>query len=228
MKTASQSWFVTIGRFLLWLVILSTFLFFGAFVYTLVPFIAQFPLYILGAFILGWLGADFVTGMIHWFGDTWGKESWPFFGKYFISDFRVHHIRPKEICGHDFVYMCASSFFFAPYIILGAVYLVTQGSLLNIVIGTFLASTTIWAALTNVFHKWAHDDPKKVPAVVKWLQKHRIILSPDHHQIHHTSPHISHYAITNGWVNNLLGKIRFFRGLEWIISKILRVKPRDY
>jgi ubiquitin-conjugating enzyme E2 variant len=49
---------------------------------------------------------------------------------------------------------------------------------------------------------------------VRWLQSTRLVLRPDHHQIHHTKPFNMHYCITNGWLNPLLNKIGFFRGLE--------------
>jgi sterol desaturase/sphingolipid hydroxylase (fatty acid hydroxylase superfamily) len=65
---------------------------------------------------------------------------------------------------------------------------------------------------TNQFHKWAHQDAP--PRIVRVLQRARIILSPEHHRVHHTAPFESSYAITNGWLNPLLNRTRFFRLLE--------------
>ena len=46
------------------------------------------------------------------------------------------------------------------------------------------------------------------------MQRMRLVLEPRHHQIHHTEPFETHYCITNGWLNPLLNKVGFFRGME--------------
>ena len=66
--------------------------------------------------------------------------------------------------------------------------------------------------LTNQFHKWAHQEAPS--RFVRLLQRSRLVLDPAHHQVHHTKPFNMHYCITNGWLNPLLNKIKFFRGLE--------------
>jgi len=50
--------------------------------------------------------------------------------------------------------------------------------------------------------------------MVRLLQRTRLVLAPTHHQVHHTKPFNMHYCITNGWLNPLLNKIGFFRGME--------------
>ncbi len=49
--------------------------------------------------------------------------------------------------------------------------------------------------------------------------------------VHHTAPRDKYYCITVGWMNPVLDKIRFFRFLEWAISRIhpraLRPHPDD-
>jgi Lipid desaturase domain len=55
------------------------------------------------------------------------------------------------------------------------------------------------AFLTNQFHKWAHMDTP--PAFVSWLQEWGVILSREHHDIHHESPYDTYYCITTGFWN---------------------------
>ena len=37
------------------------------------------------------LGADLVSGLVHWTADTWFNESMPVLGRRFLRPFRVHH-----------------------------------------------------------------------------------------------------------------------------------------
>jgi hypothetical protein len=40
---------------------------------------------IVGQLLLGWLLADFLTGVFHWWEDRLGKESWPVIGHLIIK-----------------------------------------------------------------------------------------------------------------------------------------------
>ena len=53
-----------------------------------------------------------------------------------------------------------------------------------------------------------------------------MILPPDHHQVHHAAPYMKYYCITNGWLNEPLHRLRFFRILERIISATTGMIPR--
>ena len=59
------------------------------------------------------------------------------------------------------------------------------------------------------------EDP---PSLAAWLQRCGLILSKEHHDIHHASPYDTYYCITVGFWNPLLDRIQFF---EWI-EKSLR------
>jgi ubiquitin-conjugating enzyme E2 variant len=52
------------------------------------------------------------------------------------------------------------------------------------------------------------------------LQRAGLILSPEHHAVHHAAPRDKYYCITVGWMNPVLEKVRFFRFLEAAISRI--------
>jgi len=65
---------------------------------------------------------------------------------------------------------------------------------------------------TNQFHKWAHQENPS--AFARWLQRKRLVLEPAHHQRHHTRPFDVNYCITNGWLNPVLNRLKFFRRLE--------------
>src|SRR5437764_8649947 len=49
------------------------------------------------------LGADLVSGVVHWTADTWGRETMPVFGRRFLRPFRVHHINPHDFLRRDVI-----------------------------------------------------------------------------------------------------------------------------
>ncbi len=159
---------------------------------------------------------DLMGGLVHWFADTYFSEETPVIGPALIKPFRQHHIYPRDICTHSLVTMVGNVCILALPVLALCLYLlwVSQDGLLAFAI---LCTTLMTAATvaTNIFHKWAHQE--KSSAGVRWLQRMRLVLEPRHHQVHHTEPFEMHYCITNGWLNPLLNKIRFFRKLEAIL-----------
>ena len=161
------------------------------------------------AFVLG----DFVGGLVHWAADTYFSEDTPVVGPALVKPFRQHHIFPRDICTHTLVSLVGNVCILAVPVLALCLFLlwVSQHGLLAFAIlgTTLMAAATV---ATNVFHKWAHQE--RPSAGVRWLQRLRLVLEPRHHQLHHTEPFERHYCITNGWLNPLLNKIRFFRKLE--------------
>ncbi len=173
---------------------------------------------------LGVVLGDFVTGIVHWIGDTYFSEDTPIIGPGFVKPFRQHHVYPRDICTHNIVTTLGNSCIFAVPAMLACLYLLFVGPVSGWIAFTVLTVTILAIATvaTNQFHKWAHA-PQPSTAV-RWLQQKRLVLEPSHHEVHHTSPHDSHYCITNGWLNPLLNKIRFFRGMERFLS-FFGIKP---
>lgn len=44
-----------------------------------------------------WIAADFITGVIHWWEDTYGNPNWPIVGKYVVEPNLVHHKHPAKL-----------------------------------------------------------------------------------------------------------------------------------
>ena len=92
-----------------------------------------------------------------------------------------------------------------------------------------IACTALFVFCTNQFHKWAHT--KNPARWVRLLQRANLILSPEHHVVHHTAPRDKYYCITVGWMNPVLDKIHFFRFCEAVMTRInprsLRPHPAD-
>jgi len=169
---------------------------------------------------LSWIAADIISGLVHWFADSYGKVSWPVIGGVFIRSFLEHHVDPKSITEHDWVETNGANFFIGIPLLL---ILVVLSSSINPILITLLTLTNIWTALTNQFHKWAHEDT--APKLARSLQKYKVILNSELHSKHHQSPFDNNYNITCGHTNIIFEKLKIYRIFELIIFKFFKIKP---
>ncbi len=173
-----------------------------------------FPLRLTVLALFAWVGADFVSGFVHFLADNFGSPQTPVFGKVFIHAFREHHVDPKAITRHSFIETNGANCLVSlPPLIY--VYLTTTPIAdywLRIGIALFLAGIF----LTNQIHKWSHMETP--PGLVSALQRVHLILPPDHHAVHHSAPYDKYYCITCGWLNWPLQRLQFFQRLKKLLS----------
>ncbi len=143
------------------------------------------PWIIVSAVLMGFIGADFVSGFVHWMADTWGSTDMPILGKAFVRPFREHHVDKKAITRHDFIETNGNNCLISIPVAIGAALmpLNSKWMLFGVV---WCWSLILWVMLTNQFHKWSHQDSPAKWVVV--LQRMHLILPQDHHDIHHTAP----------------------------------------
>jgi plasmanylethanolamine desaturase len=170
------------------------------------------------ACLVGYLVADFLSGFVHWAGDTVGDETTPVFGPNFVRPFRYHHIDPKDITRHDFVETNGNNCIVVAPILAFLMLTMPKTTGPYFYCAVVVAFTSWFVFCTNQFHKWAHDD--NPAGWIRALQRMGLILSPAHHAIHHASPQNKSYCITVGWMNPLLDRIGFFRILEAVITRV--------
>lgn len=178
------------------------------------------------AFPFAWIAGDVITGIVHWLCDTYGTVNTPIFGPALIRHFRSHHTYPKDICISPFAYTVGNVAIATVLTLpLPMYFLIKNPESITLAVITFTYSIiALLTLMTNQFHKWAHLESEKIPNYIKFLQKNKIILEPNHHKIHHTKPYSSYYCITHGLTNPFLEKISFFRNLEKFLA-ILGFKP---
>ncbi len=194
-------------------------------VYRVIPHVAESPWLVLSAVLLGFLGADFVSGFVHWMADTWGSVDMPLIGKALIRPFREHHVDPKAITRHDFIETNGNNCLISLWVAVIALLLpLGPEHLFALFMTTWMGALILWVMFTNQFHKYAHMD--RPPRIATWLQKLHLILPPSHHDIHHTAPFNKYYCITVGWVNWPLTFFRFFPMLERIVTALTGILPR--
>jgi ubiquitin-conjugating enzyme E2 variant len=176
------------------------------------------------ALLLGILGADLTSGLVHWACDTWGSVNTPILGRLAIRTFREHHSDQKAITRHDFVETNGHNIALAVLPSCVGLYELGRGTLGSTVAAMSLLSMAIFVGMTSQIHKWAHQ--QSPPVVVRWLQESRLILSPRHHDAHHHAPYDRNYCITTGWLNGPMKAIRFFETWERLITKLTGAVPR--
>lgn len=167
--------------------------------------------------------ADFMSGLIHWAADTWGRDDLPFIGRRLLFAFRIHHLNPDDFLRRRFVD--------------------TNGEVASVAIPALLALLalpldTVWGSrfavfgfgfcaigmLTNQIHQWAHMSSP--PRLVRILQDHGLILGRTQHEAHHERPYDTRYCITTGWCNGPLEATSFFRLLESAVTGLTGARPR--
>jgi hypothetical protein len=174
----------------------------------------------------GYLLADLVSGLVHWFCDTFFQVTTPVIGQAFIRPFREHHDDPLSITRHDFLEVNGNNCLALLPLLAGV--LLVSGSASPSLAGMFGQTLALTFALatfaTNQFHKWAHQEQPS--ALVRRLQASGLILSPEHHARHHSRPYRQAYCITVGWLDPLLDRHRLFERIEAAVRSYAR-DPHD-
>lgn len=169
--------------------------------------------WVLAGLASGYLLADLLTGIVHWFCDTFFDEATPFIGPGLIAPFREHHRDPLLMTQHGFLELTGSSFRgLAPLLVL----FVWQGRSMPPTANAFVFALAAGAAGTNLLHRWAHDPSP--PPLATFLQRTGVVLTPGRHARHHQPPYAAAYCVTSGWMNPLCERLRLWSRFEAVLS----------
>jgi ubiquitin-conjugating enzyme E2 variant len=173
---------------------------FGLLALTLAFHLRPAPL-LLAAALIAYIAGDLASGLVHFFCDTFFEEDSPLIGRLLIHPFREHHRDPLRMTAHSFAELNGNS-------CLAMLPTMAAAAFYRDRIPPFLLAAILFFHLslfaTNLFHRWAHV--AVVPAPVRWLQKHWLILTPAAHRAHHRNGRGA-YCITSGWMNRPLDRI---------------------
>jgi len=165
-----------------------------------------FALVALAAALCAWAASDLLSGLVHWGFDTYGSVHTPFIGPVFIRPFREHHFDPLAITRHDFVETNGSNCLACSPLLVAASWMPLEIALW-IGVQAFMLFTALGVLATNQCHKWAHMDEAATPQPVRGAQRAGLVLSREHHQLHHKAPFDSHFCTSNGWLNAPLNRL---------------------
>ncbi|HET7814934.1 MAG TPA: fatty acid desaturase CarF family protein [Candidatus Baltobacteraceae bacterium] len=157
------------------------------------------------------LAADFLTGVLHWAEDTWlAPGQSPLLDRWVTNDNIEHHRSPGKIrAGH---YWSTNRVCIA---------LAAGATLVFAVAGVRAWEAYLVLALlsqSNQIHLWAHTS--RPPRVVGWLQKTGLLQSAKIHARHHKNPYASHFCTITAFLNPMLDRTGFWRGLESIAVRL--------
>ena len=155
---------------------------------------------------VGFFAADIVSGLVHWFCDTYFQPDTTLIGPMLIAPFRQHHLDPTLLGRHGVLECNGNNCLAAlPLLAVGALGpcdFARPGNALGI---GFLAAASLTLCVTNQIHAWAHAS--SAPRVVRWFQRCGILLAPERHARHHDGSHKRAYAVVSGWSNRWLDSI---------------------
>lgn len=169
-------------------------------------------------FIVTVLFADFISGLVHWTEDTFWSETTPILGTWLIKPNMLHHKNGAAFIKKSWLQSSWD-------LLLAGLTLLAVCTLLN------LLTWHVWLFLllsvnANQIHKWNHMNRKKIPSVIKLLQKCRLLQSPTHHAYHHRGDKNTHYCVITDFLNPVLDGLGFWRGLEALLLPLRKAPGR--
>jgi hypothetical protein len=159
---------------------------------------------LLGTLILAYIVTDFINGLAHMIIDN-NSHFTSIFGP-FIAAFHLHHYKLRYNEKHPvkiYFYESGHKFWLVIYLLLltYAQQKLHLSSNLNLGFVTF----GILSSVAELSHYWCHQHTKN-NRVIRFLQKYRLLLSLEHHRLHHINDN-THYAFLNGVSDPLLNMI---------------------
>jgi hypothetical protein len=155
------------------------------------------------------LVVDFLSGIFHWWEDTYLSTCSPAWLKRWIVAPNIeHHTTPQAMTRGTWLDR-NRVLMFACWMIglaIGAAGIADWRAYFVLVLGS----------QANEVHNWAHR--RDVPRAVRWLQLAGILQSRRHHAFHHRSPYAARYCTVTNFLNPVLDGIRFWRALEAAIA----------
>jgi cytochrome b subunit of formate dehydrogenase len=200
-KYQTVSWYKHIQTVLSWVVICAQ-------VLSLINLVQTYTtpsfLGFIATLICAYLATDFINGLVHMLMDNnthYTSSCGPM-----IAYFHLHHYKLNYQEKHPVkIYFYESGYkVWLVFYLLLLIYLQHTGVLpCNLNLG--LVAFGILSSFAELSHYWCHQ-PTTNHGMIRFLQKYRLLLSLEHHRLHHVQDN-THYAFLNGISNPLLNVI---------------------
>lgn len=165
---------------------------------------------IIAQLLVGWLIADFISGVLHWAEDRLLWATIPVIGPLIVVPNRAHHKDPyMPLAGNLFARNWTS---WLTAVICAVIWFAIAGFS-----WVFLGAALGGAIVTEV-HAIAHRN--NATGILRVLQQSGIIQSPGQHLRHHRGEQNSHYCSLTDWLNPWLEWVRLWERLENGLTRI--------
>lgn len=158
---------------------------------------------VVGLVVAAYAVADLASGVVHYLLDNFGSPDTPVIGQKFVKPFRDHHVDPMAMTQGDFIAVNADNVFVCLPVIIPAFFFLDTGH--HPYVGVFIVCLVGGVIMTNQLHKWAHMPT--VPRLVAAAQRKGIVLSKQHHAVHHSGRYDRNYCITWGHLDLVLNRL---------------------
>lgn len=165
--------------------------------------------------------ADIISGIFHWFEDTYLDYciNIPFLSS--ISKYNeLHHYFPRSIIAHSY-YENISESLQLTICVLFVAYLLNKSIFKNIY---FIMTFAIFCSISNLLHRFSHMRECENNWFINFMQNTGIFTSHSHHSLHHTTS-TEKYCVISEYNNYILDSIYFWRALEYVIFLFTNIKP---
>jgi len=171
--------------------------------------------------LLGFILADIVGGIFHWFEDTYLSYciNIPFLNKIAVKN-EMHHYFPRSIVAKSYLENISTTVLIL-LIFLPLIYLFYR---INRNYIYFIISFLFFISISNVIHRFSHMRDCEKNNFIILLQKSGILCSSEHHKIHHEGSN-QKYCVISEYNNYILDNIYFWRILEYVIYQLTSIKP---
>lgn len=156
------------------------------------------------------LMADFITGLVHWWEDTYGLPTWWLIGMSVIEPNIEHHENPTTILTGTYW-----SRNYQPIVTTLPLACLLAWMGWNVAAAGFMLA----AIAGNEVHAWNHGLP--MPRWAKLLQDMGVIQSKRQHGLHHRRPWDRCYCTLTNAVNPMVDPW-LWRGIEWLLLVTVR------
>lgn len=163
-----------------------------------------------------WIAADFITGIIHWWEDTYGNPNWPLLGKYVVEPNLVHHKQPNKLLEGSYWNRINTSFIAAAAI--GAILWLLGLRFWQIYV------CLLFCTQGNEVHAMSHRPDRITSKFTEWMQKSGLFQNKRSHRWHHKAPYETNFCIMTDYVNPIVNKLDLWKKLEWIMLKLFNIK----
>jgi hypothetical protein len=171
--------------------------------------------------IIGFFLADVITGIFHWFEDSYLDYciDIPILSG-IAKDNEMHHYFPRSIISYSY-WENINVTFPLTVSILFILYLLNKSLFKHVYL---IASFAFFSIISNLLHRFSHMRECENNQVINFLQSTGILCPHKHHSIHHIKD-AEKYCIITVYCNYILDSIYFWRALEYTIFLFTGIQP---